>query len=217
MKINKQNLYKLYIIKKLTMKQIGQRFNVCSMTICKLCKKYNIETRIGAPLKGSIPWNKGKKGSQVPWNKGKKGLQIGWNKGQTKYTDERILKYSLSHKGSIHSNRGVPLTKSHKKHLSLSAGGNGVPYSNTEYGAEFDSHLKEQIRLRENYKCKECGSSQLENYRQLDVHHIDYDKKHNNMSNLVALCQTCHNKTNFNRAFWKEHFQSIMQQNVLFS
>jgi hypothetical protein len=31
--------------------------------------------------KGSIPWNKGKKGSQMPWNKGKTGTQPAWNKG----------------------------------------------------------------------------------------------------------------------------------------
>ena len=40
--------------------------------------------------KGSIPWNKGKKGVQIPWNKGLKGEQVAWNKGlKQPITEER--------------------------------------------------------------------------------------------------------------------------------
>ena len=76
-----------------------------------------------------------------------------------------------------------------------------------EYGAEFDNELKEQIRLRDNYKCQTCGCTQLENGRQLDVHHIDYDKHNCNCNNLVALCMSCHSKTNYNRGKWIKRFQ----------
>lgn len=77
-----------------------------------------------------------------------------------------------------------------------------------EYGAEFDSHLKEQIRFRDGYKCQECGCSQLENAKQLDVHHIDYNKKNCKYNNLISLCKSCHPKTNYNRKHWKQHFQT---------
>ena len=76
-----------------------------------------------------------------------------------------------------------------------------------EYGPEFDSSLKEQVRFRDGYECRECGCSQLENRRCLDVHHIDYNKKNNILNNLIALCKSCHVKTNFNRNYWKNHFQ----------
>ena len=73
-----------------------------------------------------------------------------------------------------------------------------------EYGQDFDSSLKEQVRFRDKYRCQECGCTQLENGKQLDVHHIDYDKKYNVLNNLVALCKSCHIKTNFNRDYWKD-------------
>jgi len=77
-----------------------------------------------------------------------------------------------------------------------------------EYGTEFDSSLKEQVRFRDKYKCKVCGCSQLENGKQLDIHHIDYDKKNNNINNLMALCVRCHTKTNFNRKYWTKFFNA---------
>ncbi len=79
-----------------------------------------------------------------------------------------------------------------------------------EYGAEFDNVLKEQVRFRDHYKCQICGCSQLENGRQLDCHHIDYDKLNNVLRNLIALCKKCHTKTNYNREYWKKHFKEVM-------
>lgn len=87
-----------------------------------------------------------------------------------------------------------------------------------EYGDEFDSALKEAIRQRDGYKCQECGCTQLENGRQLDVHHIDYDKKHNTFDNLIALCHRCHMRTNGNkdnRNKWTKHFQDKLKQKLL--
>jgi hypothetical protein len=80
-----------------------------------------------------------------------------------------------------------------------------------EYGTEFDSILKEQVRFRDGYKCQECGCSQLENGRQLDCHHIDYDKQNNIINNLIALCMKCHNNTNRNRIYWENHFKAVIK------
>ncbi len=97
-----------------------------------------------------------------------------------------------------------------KQQLSLIHGGTGVPYENTEYGAKFDNVLKEQVRFRDHYKCQECGCSQLENGRQLDCHHIDYDKLNNILRNLISLCMKCHRKTNANRDYWEKHFKEVI-------
>jgi len=79
-----------------------------------------------------------------------------------------------------------------------------------EYGVEFDDALKEKVRFRDGYKCQLCGCSQLENGKQLDVHHIDYDKKNNNIKNLIALCHICHMKTNSkNRSYWINLFKNV--------
>lgn len=107
--------------------------------------------------------------------------------------------------------KGKPLSESHKRNISKYWRNNqekhnfwkgGISFE--EYGAEFDSSLKEQIRFRDKYKCQICGCTQLENGKQLDVHHVDYNKKNNNSNNLVALCHKCHMKTNYKRKYWKQ-------------
>jgi len=77
-----------------------------------------------------------------------------------------------------------------------------------EYGKEFDSSLKERVRFRDNYKCRECGCTQLENGRQLDVHHIDYNKINNILNNLISLCRRCHVITNGSRKYWMDYFNN---------
>ena len=76
-----------------------------------------------------------------------------------------------------------------------------------EYGKAFNSRLREQIRFRDNYKCQLCGCPQIENYRRLDIHHEDYDKKNNAFNNLISLCHSCHLKTNYNRPYWIQYFK----------
>ncbi|TXH47080.1 MAG: HNH endonuclease, partial [Desulfurellales bacterium] len=53
-----------------------------------------------------------------------------------------------------------------------------------------------------------CGTG--EGKRKLQVHHIDYDKKNSHPDNLIALCHSCHMKTNFNRSYWKQKCQVII-------
>ncbi len=101
-------------------------------------------------------------------------------------------------------------TKKWKKEQSLRKGGSGIPYENTEYGSEFNNELKEKIRKRDNYTCQNCNTIEEEHLivcnRVLEVHHIDYNKKNNNMNNLITLCKKCHVKTNFNRNYWEKYF-----------
>jgi hypothetical protein len=73
------------------------------------------------------------------------------------------------------------------------------------YSPEFNKYLKEHIKIRDNNECQEC-----KNNKQLNIHHIDYNKKNNNHVNLITLCVYCHSKTNENREHWKEHFQMKM-------
>ncbi len=113
-------------------------------------------------------------------------------------------------KGQNHPLYRKPLSKEMRSKLSLAAGGTGVPYENSEYGAEFDNTLKEQVRFRDHYKCQICGCSQLENGKQLDCHHIDYDKKNSILRNLIALCKKCHLKTKRNREYWEKHFKEVI-------
>jgi len=72
------------------------------------------------------------------------------------------------------------------------------------YPPSFNSALKAIVRERDHYRCQICGESESTSAH--DVHHIDYDKTHNDPSNLVTLCHVCHPFTNGDRVFWQEYF-----------
>lgn len=130
-----------------------------------------------------ITWNdkisKSCKGRSV-WNKGKKGLQTSWLKGKTKHTDDRILKY-------------FSVGRKLNKNPAWRGGTSFEPYSE-----EFTRKLKSKIKKRDNFTCQLCEMHKCK----LHIHHIDYDKKNCNPTNLISLCVSCHSKTNFNRAHW---------------
>lgn len=64
-----------------------------------------------------------------------------------------------------------------------------------DYGIEFTYKLKEEIRIRDNRKCRKCRITEGDSGYKLDVHHIDRDKKNNKKSNLISLCHSCHSKS----------------------
>ena len=67
------------------------------------------------------------------------------------------------------------------------------------YGANWQEKRKE-ARERDGYKCQDCGVSEQELEIPLHVHHINPIKNFddvedaNRLSNLVSLCQPCHNR-----------------------
>lgn len=54
--------------------------------------------------------------------------------------------------------------------------------------------FREQIRQRDNYRCRMCGVPEIECNKKLHVHHVDCDKKNLTLSNLITLCNRCHMK-----------------------
>ena len=71
------------------------------------------------------------------------------------------------------------------------------------YSSEFNKNLKRKILKRDDHICKVCG--RLGN----SIHHIDYNKKNSDPSNLITLCVPCHMKTNYDRDHWIKYFNSI--------
>jgi len=74
----------------------------------------------------------------------------------------------------------------------------GIQYE--PYTEEFNEEFKESVRVLHNRKCFLCGRASKK--RELDVHHIDYDKKNSVVSNCVPLCRKCHADTLYNREEW---------------
>jgi len=75
------------------------------------------------------------------------------------------------------------------------------------YGAEFNKRLKEQIRARDKFACQQCRKKEKTLDYILICHHIDYNKKNNDPTNLISLCKTCHSQTNFSREDRTKYFQ----------
>jgi hypothetical protein len=83
--------------------------------------------------------------------------------------------------------------------------------SKKPYPSIFNRQLKDRVRVRDNFQCRICGVPELELNRKLSVHHIDYNKDNQSMDNLIAVCLTCHNKTNRKkeRKVWQKKLQLI--------
>lgn len=62
------------------------------------------------------------------------------------------------------------------------------------YTHEFNKAKKKEIRERDRYRCQLCWRHENELNKKLSIHHIDFDKKNNENSNLISLCQFCHSK-----------------------
>jgi len=80
--------------------------------------------------------------------------------------------------------------------------------SKSEYPKEFNRKLKKSIFLRDNYTCQICKKYKII----CQTHHIDYDKKNNNINNLTTLCRPCHAKTNQNREYWTKKLKSKINE-----
>jgi len=83
------------------------------------------------------------------------------------------------------------------------------------YPIEFSNILKQEIRIRDNYTCQECGRVQEELGYSLCVHHIDYNKENNDFNNLVALCRSCHAKTGFSRRDWTIYYKERISKSMV--
>jgi len=116
-----------------------------------------------------------------------------------KHNEETKRKISESHRGMkkpwvIHPNNKL------ENNPNWQGGKSFEPY-----GRIWTETLKDLVRKRDNFICRLCGRPQ-ENIRH-DVHHIDFNKKNCEPSNLVTLCHDCHVKTNRKREYWIKYFK----------
>jgi hypothetical protein len=88
--------------------------------------------------------------------------------------------------------------------------------SEEAYPVEWNKKLREKIRHRDGFACAICGGIQAN--KNLDVHHIDYDKSNLSPENLISLCSSCHTRTTASkqRVFWKQYFieRSHYERNI---
>jgi hypothetical protein len=86
--------------------------------------------------------------------------------------------------------------------------------SKEAYGAGWTKELKKAVLERDKGKCRNPGC--LGKSKNINRHHIDYDKKHNVISNLITLCTPCHAVTNANRRKWRAFYESVLMGDMLY-
>jgi 5-methylcytosine-specific restriction endonuclease McrA len=67
-------------------------------------------------------------------------------------------------------------------------------YSARKHSEQRFGGLREAVLARDDYRCQSCGKPWQEGSRSIVVHHLDEDKSHNTMENLLTLCRSCHPK-----------------------
>ena len=73
------------------------------------------------------------------------------------------------------------------------------------YGPGFTEDLRQIVRWLYEDRCVVCGEKP--DGLELDVHHVDYDKKNNTIDNLVPLCHSHHSMTGSRRDYWPEYLK----------
>jgi 5-methylcytosine-specific restriction endonuclease McrA len=84
--------------------------------------------------------------------------------------------------------------------------------SREEYGEGWTKQIRHKVKNRDKNICLYCYEKGSKD-RPLFVHHIDYNKKNNNIDNLVSLHSSCHTSTNWNRVYW-HYLYSLMNSEV---
>lgn len=199
---------------------LAKEYGCSSLTIYRFLRKYNIRIRkrsetilinkIGwikniLPIKICEEYITGKSMSILAEDYGcspgtiSKFLQIHDVKIRT------LSESALGHKCSDETRR--------KKSIALSGrylGENSSNWkggiSNGNYCSLFNKSFKIKVRNSYNNKCFICSKTKQENRRNLDVHHVNYDKAClcGSPCDFIPLCRSCHSKTNFNRKYWED-------------
>lgn len=81
------------------------------------------------------------------------------------------------------------------------------------YCPKFNKEFKNRIRAFFGYKCVECGKTQKELDKMLDVHHVNYDKMvccNDTKPIFVALCHAHNTIANNSREYWEKHYTDIV-------
>ena len=72
-----------------------------------------------------------------------------------------------------------------------------------------DENIRKAVIFRDGCKCMECGKSNCK----LEVHHIKPRRLNgsNTLSNLITLCQKCHQKTEDKEELYMKHYFDILK------
>ena len=158
------------------------------------------------------------------------GVTESWNKSGHRELISKILTelqkdggFAIGYKHTTEAKQkirdrflGIPKTPEHCQHLSENHWDSSMEKNpNWQGGKSFEKYPKDfslikDIILEIYDNCDYIsGLPQLicNPYRSLSIHHIDYDKMNNDVTNLIPLSDRNHTMTNYRRPFWERLFK----------
>lgn len=227
-------LFDLYWNKRFSLREIAKEYNFSDKTtVSRLMKKYNIPLREAIRRRIEKPSKEKLHLLYIIENKSTHKIAKQLNCSQN-YIMRLLKEYNIKTRNkeqarleairSLESRKKVSKkakemwrNKEHIEKMSLIRGGTGIPYEFSKYPKDFTKKLKEKIRKRDCYICQGCEMSEEEHLHlfksNLSIHHIDYNKFNNIMSNLITLCFNCNSKANFNKENWIQYFMEKIYEN----
>ena len=163
------------------------------------CKKLGLKI-------GKIPWNKGKICPDISRSL-KKGKDIkcdfcGKKIHKALNRIRRANNHFCSRTCNIIFRMFRTLTEGRKK---------------TFYPHIFNAELKEQIKIRDNYRCLICGIIEEEHIKKyqvkLSIHHIDHNTMNCKKENLATVCIRHNSIMNTNKEIWIQVFKDMFECN----
>ena len=101
-------------------------------------------------------------------------------------TAEHCAKISLAHTGK------KPTEETKEKMRLSHFKGQDEYIGPWTYKFEHDEIFRTSIKERDNYQCQECGEVDVGVPKSFHIHHIDFDKRNDDIDNLIYYCAKCH-------------------------
>lgn len=177
---------------------------------------------------GSIAWSDWKKGNRCPVCSGKKKHTIYFIKSEfkkdgyeclsTEYIGAHSKLYYICPKGHRGAIRWSHWQSGHRcKDCAIESITGSKNYnwkggiSKEPYCTDWTKDLKGYVKERDSYKCLNpyCSSS---NPNDLNVHHIDYNKKSCGPENLITVCRSCNGRANIDREWHELWYKTILNK-----
>lgn len=162
MKPDKAILEQLYITQGLSLKTVGQHFNVCAETVRAWLKKEGISTR--PPLSHDL------------WNARKQEITFLYH--TMNLSQGQIARYFNTIQSTIYKVM---------KRLDIPRKSRGRRKGPSHYHYKNGQHNREYRKLVVKDQCSQCGTTD-----KLCIHHKNDDHYDNRLENLEILCHSCH-------------------------
>lgn len=192
--ISKNNLEFMYLDERKSIHQISIETGVSAMVIHRLMKGFCIPRRSRSEsLKGKNTWDLSSsayKDRTENISRGKIGKPIKVSEADRQKRREHFMILNRSPRSEQWTQKQ---RDAHKGEKSYRWHGGSDHYRGPNWQEQ-----RRKARKRDDYTCQNCGVTEIELGKELDVHHVvpyrlfDNYEKANVLSNLISYCNSCH-------------------------